>query len=202
MNRFMLIATFMAMSPAIAIAENFAMPDRYQFCAVCHGAKFQGNASTDSPNLSILSTWYLENQLMNYKHGLRGWLEADTFGREMQPMLTTLDNNAIWEVSALIGALEAQVATVTINGNVTRGRRLYQSCTQCHGAKGLGSEAFRAPRLAGQLPWYLIRQLNGYIRGLRGASKRDPYGAQMRAATSTLNDPNAVRDVVAFINTL
>jgi len=198
-RRFLIILLLMTSTLPILAATT---PEKYKFCVVCHGSHFQGNASTDAPNLSILTPWYIELALMGYKYQTRGGLEADAIGREMQPMVSTLGANEILEVAAFIGALDDQAVRPTVTGNISRGKRLYESCATCHGADGLGNEMLRAPRLVGQFDWYLIRQLKAYLQNLRGVSKRDPYGTQMRGAVQTLPDASAVTDVVAYINTL
>ncbi|MDT8222657.1 c-type cytochrome [Pseudomonas aeruginosa] len=50
-------------------------------CAACHGPKAEGFAHLKTPNLSILDGGYLERQLSNYIHGLRGSeVHADELG--------------------------------------------------------------------------------------------------------------------------
>lgn len=87
-------------------------------------------------------------------------------------------------------------------GDPAAGRALYQVCKTCHGEAGEGNRALRAPQIAGQADWYMIRQLRNFKRGVRGASPADVTGAQMRAMAMTLLDEQAVRDVVAFVGTL
>ena len=47
-------------------------------------------------------------------------------------------------------------------GDATKGKAAYAVCAACHGANGMGNKALNAPRIAGQEPWYLERQLNNY----------------------------------------
>jgi cytochrome c oxidase subunit 2 len=83
-----------------------------------------------------------------------------------------------------------------------QGRALFGVCTACHGEQGEGNEQLNAPRLAGQQRGYLIRQLNNFKRGLRGADPTDPFGMQMAPMANTLADDDAVAKVVAYIGTL
>ncbi len=85
-------------------------------------------------------------------------------------------------------------------GDAERGRGLYQTCQTCHGAQGQGSTAMNAPRLAGQFPWYLQRQLQHFRQGIRGG-EGDAYGALMAPIARALPDEQAVADVVAYIAT-
>ena len=48
----------------------------------------------------------------------------------------------------------------------------------------------------------MIRQLNNYRAGIRGAHPDDTFGAQMRPMALTLVDESAVQDVSAYIATL
>jgi cytochrome c oxidase subunit 2 len=59
-----------------------------------------------------------------------------------------------------------------------------------------------APRQAGISDWYLLNQLKNFKQGLRGHHPEDLDGKQMRMMAQTLQDDQAMRDVVAYINTL
>lgn len=87
-------------------------------------------------------------------------------------------------------------------GDVAAGQTLYAPCAVCHGLQAEGNEALRAPKLAGQADWYLIRQLQNFKAGIRGADKNDLYGQQMAPMAATLVDDNAIANVVAFIRSL
>ncbi|MEP5764154.1 MAG: c-type cytochrome [Halieaceae bacterium] len=82
------------------------------------------------------------------------------------------------------------------------GKSLYGTCVACHGAAGEGMLALNAPALAGQQGAYLLRQLEHFKSGLRGADPKDSLGMQMRGMAATLADATAVEDVVAYIGTL
>ena len=58
------------------------------------------------------------------------------------------------------------------------------------------------PRLAGQNDWYLVRQIENYKKGLRGYHASDTFGRQMAPMVATLSDDAAIRNVVAYINSL
>lgn len=47
-------------------------------CGDCHGEKGQGSTNLVSPNLAILSNWYLKNQFLAYSSGWRGNAELGT----------------------------------------------------------------------------------------------------------------------------
>jgi cytochrome c oxidase subunit II len=87
-------------------------------------------------------------------------------------------------------------------GDVTAGQAAYAVCSTCHGPQGEGNPQLNAPKLAGQAGWYLARQLQDFKLGIRGTSEKDPYGKQMVAFAATLADDTAIKNVVAYIDSL
>jgi cytochrome c oxidase subunit 2 len=88
-----------------------------------------------------------------------------------------------------------------VASNPAVGAAQYAVCTACHGAQGEGLVALNAPKISGQEPWYLRRQLNAYKSGLRGAHEDDIYGRQMAPMASTLINDAAIENVIAHIGT-
>jgi cytochrome c oxidase subunit 2 len=86
--------------------------------------------------------------------------------------------------------------------DVAAGEAAYQICKTCHGPQGEGQQQLNAPNLTGQFDWYLTRQLQNFKAGIRGADPKDVYGAQMRPMAMTLADDAAIKNVVAYIQTL
>lgn len=84
-------------------------------------------------------------------------------------------------------------------GDAAAGQALFSTCSACHGAQAQGNVQLNAPKLSGQADWYLIRQLNDFKAGVRGAHEADIYGKQMIPFAATLVDDAAVRNVVAYI---
>ncbi len=68
-----------------------------------------------------------------------------------------------------------------------------ETCAACHGEQGQGDPALGAPRLAGQQPDYLLRQLHAFKSGQRGYDPQDSHGAQMRAVVTTLDEADLGR---------
>ena len=166
-------------------------------CAGCHGSALAGEQASGAPNLTVLPSWYVERQLQNYLRGMRS--EANGTGTSDAH---AFDGDGIAAATALVASLPARTASPTLDGDAERGSGLYRTCGTCHGEQGQGNQAFNAPPLAGQNDWYLVRQLESYQAGLRGGAPGDIWGAQMRASTAVLGEESAVRDVVAYINTL
>jgi cytochrome c oxidase subunit 2 len=176
---------------------------RYGVCAGCHGAQGEGNPAMNAPKLAGLGDWYLRRQLVHFKQGARGTHEKDTFGKIMAPMAATLpDEKAIDDVAAYIMTLPEQSPGGAVKGDVKSGRSRYAVCAACHGADGRGIAQMNAPRLQGMSDWYLERQLKSFRDGIRGVHPQDVYGSQMALLAATLNDDQAISDVVAYIGSL
>ncbi len=174
----------------------------YAVCAACHGQQGEGLLALNAPKLSGQEPRYLKRQLRNYKSGLRGAHDDDVYGRQMAPMAATLVNDAIIDnVIAYIGTLPDTPAEATVTGDVAHGAKLYVLCANCHGKDGKGI-LMNAPRQAGMSDWYLLSQLKNFKAGLRGHEPHDLDGKQMRMMAQTLQDDQAMQDVVAYINTL
>jgi cytochrome c553 len=182
-------------------AAGVAAPD-YAFCTVCHGAHGNGNPAINAPKIAGIEPWYLKQQLASFRAGLRGTKPTDEPGLEMQPVGLQLDDAAIDAVASYVAKFEPATPPITVQGNPKRGRTLYATCSGCHGASAEGNGALKAPALAGQTDWYLVRQLERFRNGERGFAAEDTPGATMRAAAGALPDANAVNDLVAYINTL
>jgi len=173
------------------------------YCTVCHGAHGNGNLAIRAPKISGMEPWYLRRQLEAFRAGMRGTHPEDSAGNEMQPIGVRLrDEAAIEAAVAYVASFMPKAPPITVGGDAVLGRSLYVTCESCHGAKGEGNQALGAPALAARTDWYLVTQLQNYKAGLRGNDPRDTNGAQMRAIASTLPDPRAVDDVVAYIDTL
>ena len=125
------------------------------------------------------------------------------FGRQMIGMVATLaDEAAVNNVVAYIATMPDNPAPATITGDVAHGEKLFRVCAYCHGGNGMGNESLNAPRAAGMSDWYMKRQLQYFKDGVRGAHLQDFYGFQMGLMGATLQDEQAISDVVAYINTL
>jgi cytochrome c oxidase subunit 2 len=174
-------------------------------CQGCHGERAQGKKESGAPRLANQHGWYLTRQLQNFRDGIRGSHEDDSYGQLMSAMAKTLpDQQAVLDVVSYIMTLDVGAVEQTGGNEVTeKGRITFASCQSCHGLKAEGNQAIGAPRLAGQYQWYLIRQLQNFKGDMRGTHELDTYGQTMRSmAHALLPDEQTVRDVVAYIATL
>ena len=89
-----------------------------------------------------------------------------------------------------------------VAADVAAGKAAYAICVACHGANGEGNQALNAPRLAGQEPWYIRRQLAAYKAGTRGTAPGDIPGMQMRPMAMTVATPEQEANLIEYIGTL
>lgn len=175
----------------------------YKLCASCHGFQGQGNQLVGAPRLAGLEGWYLERQIRHFRDGVRGMARDDTSGQQMARMTAGLtDEQDIADIVAYIGTLPAHGSAATVDGDSARGKTQYAPCAACHGDRAQGNAMLNAPALAGTDDWYQLSQLMKFRAGQRGASAADTFGQQMAPMAAVLPDEQAMRDVVAYINTL
>jgi cytochrome c oxidase subunit 2 len=94
----------------------------------------------------------------------------------------------------------AETQTVAA-ANPAAGQAQYAVCASCHGAQGEGNQALNSPKLAGQSPWYIERQLKYFKEGVRGG-EGDTNGQAMTAMANMLVDDTAIRNMAAYIATM
>ena len=203
LTRIVLGAALLACS-TIALGQDASRgADGYKLCASCHGFKGEGNQLVNAPQLAGQEDWYLERQLMNFRDGIRGGSEDDAHGQSMAVMTRGLASDSdIADIVAHIGTLPKGTAESTVDGDAGKGQSLYTTCIACHGAKAEGNKALNAPALAGMDDWYQLAQLMKFKSGKRGTADGDTYGAQMVPTVNVLADEQAMKDVIAYINSL
>jgi cytochrome c oxidase subunit 2 len=172
-------------------------------CASCHGEEGHGNAKIAAPSIAGLPVWYVEAQLVKYRSGIRGAHPEDLEGLRMRPMSRQLMNEAeVKAVSAYVATLAAVKPVASLEkADAAAGAGSYATCLACHGDKGQGNEALKAPPLVGQYDWYLVSQLKKFKAGIRGTNPLDVTGGQMRPMSMTLADEQAMKNVAAHIST-
>ncbi len=78
--------------------------------------------------------------------------------------------------------------------DAAKGATLYAVCIQCHGDKGEGNPAQKAPKISGQHDWYTIKQITEIKNGVRKNPEMLPFVAKL-----TEQD---IKDLAAYILTL
>jgi len=105
-------------------------------------------------------------------------------------------------VAAYVESLPLVRHASSFPGDPQAGAAMYATCSSCHGDNGGGNDALKAPRIAGTDDWYLATQLRKFKNGIRGVNPKDREGRMMRPMARTLPDDDAVRNVIAYVETL
>lgn len=96
--------------------------------------------------------------------------------------------SAVVAYFVLVGSAVAAPAAET--GDVTAGKAKTAACVACHGADGNGGADPTWPKLAGQAPEYLVKQLQDFKTGAR----KNPIMNGMAAGLS----PKDMQNIAAF----
>jgi cytochrome c553 len=191
-------------SVVAGIAETRA--ERYfsTLCGMCHGQQGEGNQVLGAPAIAALPAWYVEAQLTKFRTDVRGKHPDDIAGMRMRPMAQTIEYaEDVKQIAAYVAGLPVQKVARTITGDVNRGKQRFALCIACHGPGAAGQQPLHAPPLKTTNDWYQLTQLKNFKARIRaGNPAKDPVGAQMAAIAASLEDEQAMRDLVAYINTL
>jgi len=201
----------------------------FEVCSFCHGVQGQGGPALDAPALAGMQAWYIERQLHAFRNGTRGTHYEDVPGVQMSQISGMVRNDAtIKNVAAYIesmppGAPPELARDGTPAGtarpfiwrskyaalahpdepDIANGKAIYvEACIACHGINGNGNVLLGAPKLVDQADWYMQRQWQYFRDGIRGDDPADDFGPEMAAIAKTLDDNQAIADVVAYIKSL
>jgi cbb3-type cytochrome c oxidase subunit III len=178
-----------------------------QHCVSCHGAEAHGDRGLEAPSLAGMENWYLQTQLQKFHAGIRGVHFKNPRGIAMRGALAFLNaeadpNRSVSHLAHYLTELPAHSPEATIDGDVRKGESFYAMCVPCHGDAGQGNRELNAPKLTGKQDWYILKHLQGFRDGVRGADPRDISGGQMAAIAQALPDDAGLRDLVAYIQSL
>lgn len=166
-----------------AAADIQAGKQKAATCNGCHGA--DGNSNNPQwPSLAGQQAAYLSKQLKAFRDGSRK-------NPVMQGMAGKLTDADIDNLAAYFASLKPKSA----GGDkklAAAGKNKFSMCMGCHGADATGRGIF--PRLAGQQPAYLARQLKAFKTGSR---KSGP----MQAVAANLSDQD-IAALTAYLGTL
>jgi cytochrome c553 len=122
--------------------------------------------------------------------------------------VTRIDADAVW-LRVLARVRTCALASICAIGTAAhagrqrcRGKGRFGLCESCHGVQAQGNVGLGAPAIAGLPAWYVTRQLENFRAARRGVAREDARGQQMRSMAQTLESPEAVADVVAYLATL
>ena len=177
--------------------------DVFETCVPCHNADGSGNPEIGVPNIAGMKEWYVERELEKFRGGVRGMQFNDVEGMRMRPMALSITTDADVEaVAHYVENLPPVRHPSTLPGDPKAGATLYATCGACHGDNGAGNKDLGAPQIAGVDDWYLANELRKFKSGVRGMNPKDREGRLMRPMARTLADDDAIRNVVAYVETL
>ncbi len=165
-------------------------------CAGCHGT--DGNSPAPSfPKIAGLGEKYLYKQLQKIQSK-----ERDI--AEMTGQLDGKSDKDLLDLAAYFNSQKMQLSgakplTVKVNSGaevdgLKLGQQLFRAgnqetgtpaCTGCHSPRGLGNDPAGFPRLSGQYPEYIAKQLRAYRAGERTT---DGDSKIMRSVAELLSD--------------
>lgn len=131
-------------------------------CSTCHGTAGRSTSPT-FPNLAAQSAPYLEQQLKAFRDQTRADPDAQAY---MWGMASQLNDESIAALAAHYAAQRPAVGRAGDAKLAAQGRTIFEqgvaekgipACATCHGDQAQGNGPF--PRLAGQHPEYLLKQL-------------------------------------------
>jgi len=172
------------------------------YCKTCHGLSGQGyRGANPMPRLAGQQTEYLENQL-------RAFIERRRTNPIMNNVAHVLSPNMITALAAHFKDLNPKPLGGAPQELVVAGKKIYQegvpgtdipACASCHGPEAKGDGAF--PRLAGQLPDYILRKLVNWSKE-RGQDPANPdTSAIMEPIAHGLTEPQ-IKAVAAYLSYL
>jgi len=152
-------------------------------CVGCHGNAGVSQSSM-FPSLAGQSNAYLETQLKNFRAGTR---ENST----MNGIAKALKDDEINNLSAYFSSLPGKSAGG--DSNLAKiGKQKVGMCMGCHGNTLQGNGQF--PKLAGQHPDYISKQLSDFKSGGRKAG-------HMNAVAKSLSDDD-IKAISAYLGSL
>jgi len=168
----------------------------FSACLPCHGPGAAGvPGAPPIPTLDGQDPGYLAKQLREFKSGKRR-------GDLMAPLIGALKKGQIPALAAHFSGQTPARRTVESPQLAARGKVLYEEgnsasgvpgCVGCHQANGVGTA--RYPRLAGQLPAYIVQQLMNF----KSSTRTNDRAGVMRSLAGRLTDEEmkAVAEYVA-----
>lgn len=175
----------------------------FQTCAPCHGTDGSGNPSVGAPNIAGMKDWYVEEELDKFRSGVRGMQFSDMEGMRMRPMALSLNSeDDVKAVAHYVESMPQVRHAASLPGDPQAGQAIFATCAACHGDNGAGNEDLKAPRIAGVDDWYLATELRKFRSGVRGANPKDSGGRLMRPMARGLAGEDAIRNVIAYVDTL
>ena len=188
MKRTLVLGWLFFFLPA-AHADPEAGKRKAEVCAACHGA--DGNSAIGRfPVLAGQTARYLYLQLKDFKEGRRS-------EPSMEPIVAKLSTQDMLDLAEYFAAQKPKpIAFKADAARVARGRKKAEEvlCTMCH-LGGLSGQN-EIPRVAGQHPEYVIKQLKAFK-----ARTRTNDAGSMTSVARTLSERD-IEDLAHYIASL
>ena len=98
-------------------------------------------------------------------------------------------------MKSLLVILTLTVSNTLWAQDAAKGAELFKQCIACHGEKGDGNPAQKAPRISGQHDWYILNQLQDMKAG---KTRKNPV---MTPFLNKLSEQD-MKDLAAYITKL
>jgi len=188
MKRILVLGLLFGFLPA-AHADLAAGKRKAEACAACHGA--DGNPATSQfPVLAGQTARYLYLQLKDFKEGRRS-------EPTMAPIVAKLSTKDLLDLAEYFAAQKPKpIAFRPDAARVDRGKKKADEvlCTMCH--LGGFSGQNEIPRVAGQHPEYVIKQLKAFK-----ARVRTNDAGSMTSVAQTITEQD-IEDLAHYISSL
>jgi cytochrome c553 len=179
-----------------------ALKAKTDYCKTCHGIDGQGfRGSFPMPRLAGQQPEYLANQL-------QAFIDRRRTNPVMNNVAHVLDPAMVKALSGYFQKLNPKPLGGASKALAPEGKKIYEEgvpsanvppCASCHGPDAKGADAF--PRLAGQLPDYILRKLSDWDKE-RGQKKDEPdNSAIMQPIAHNLTEAQ-IKAVAAYVSML
>ncbi len=164
-------ASLLFIMPAFAAEDVEIARLATQVCANCHGPHGD-SVSSAFPRLAGQQASYIEVQLKAFKDHSRGDPYAQAY---MWGMASQLDDETMKRLGAYYSSERPNPGRAGDAAKMAKGKHIFNNglpeggilpCASCHGENAQGKDAI--PRLAGQHPEYLVKQLAAFKSMQRG----------------------------------
>ena len=168
------IVALIASMVMIPVAQSQSMKIGQEKAVACQGCHGSNGVSINGigPHLAGQTASYIERQLKNFKSKSRQYAP-------MNAMAAGLSDEDIDNLAAFFAAQSLSVSNPVDRSLAGQGKAKAAMCLGCHGGKAEGRGQF--PRLAGQKPQYLEKQLRDFKAGKR-------QGGPMNAVAKGLSE--------------
>lgn len=179
-----------------------AIHEKITYCEDCHGTRGQGfRGYYPIPRLAGQQPQYLRNQL-------RAFVDGDRPNPIMSRVAHVLRPAMVAAVIQHFRHLNPPPYGGAPRRLIARGRNIFQNgipqrnvaaCAACHGPRATGHGEI--PRLAGQLYWYEVRELNNWPKERGQRPSLPDTSIIMKPVAHSLTRPE-IRAVAAYVSSL